>query len=140
MGIELVFGQDLFVHEAHVYLRPARVPQPVDVIYRRIDDDFLDPNAFRADSMLGEPDLMKAYRAGNVTLANAVGTGVADDKAIYPFVKDMIRFYLSEEPILTNVPTYICARPKDCAYVVDHLDELVVKPVNESGGYGLLMG
>ncbi|MFO0889072.1 MAG: circularly permuted type 2 ATP-grasp protein [Isosphaeraceae bacterium] len=140
MGIELVFGQDLFVHEEQVFLRTTRGPQKVDVIYRRIDDDFLDPNTFRPDSMLGVPDLMKAYRAGNVTLANAVGTGVADDKAIYPFVEDMIRFYLSEEPLLKNVPTYICARPDDLAYVLDHLPELVVKAVNESGGYGMLMG
>jgi uncharacterized circularly permuted ATP-grasp superfamily protein len=140
MGIELVFGQDLFVHEAQVFLRTTRGPQRVDVIYRRIDDDFLDPKTFRADSMLGVPELMTAYRAGNVTLANAVGTGVADDKAIYPFVEDMIRFYLSEEPALKNVPTYICAKPDDLAYVLDHLPELVIKAVNESGGYGMLMG
>jgi uncharacterized circularly permuted ATP-grasp superfamily protein len=140
MGIELVFGQDLFVHDDRVYLKTTRGPQRVDVIYRRIDDDFLDPEAFRPDSLLGVPGLFRAYRKGNVTLANAVGTGVADDKAIYPFVEDMIRFYLSEEPILHNVPTYICARPKDCAHVVDHLDRLVVKAVNESGGYGMLMG
>jgi uncharacterized circularly permuted ATP-grasp superfamily protein len=112
----------------------------VDIIYRRIDDDFLDPEAFRADSVLGVPGLMRAYRAGNVTLANAVGTGVADDKAVYPFVEDMIRFYLSEEPKLKNVPTFICDRGTDCSYVLDHLDELVVKAVNESGGYGMLMG
>jgi len=140
MGIELVFGQDLFVEDEQVFLRTTRGPERVDVIYRRLDDDFLDPHAFRPDSMLGVPDLMKAYRAGNVTMANAVGTGVADDKAIYPFVEDMIRFYLSEEPILKNVPTYICARPNDLAYVLDHLPELVVKAVNESGGYGMLMG
>jgi uncharacterized circularly permuted ATP-grasp superfamily protein len=112
----------------------------VDIIYRRLDDDFLDPTVFRSDSLLGVPNLMKAYRAGHVTLANAVGTGVADDKAIHPFVEDMIRFYLSEEPILKNVPTYICARKNDLQYVVDHLEELVVKAVNESGGYGMLMG
>jgi uncharacterized circularly permuted ATP-grasp superfamily protein len=140
MGIELVFGQDLFVHEEQVFLKTTRGPERVDVIYRRIDDDFLDPKTFRPDSMLGVPDLMKAYRAGNVTLANAVGTGVADDKAIYPFVEDMIRFYLSEEPLLKNVPTHICARHHDLAYVLDHLPELVVKAVNESGGYGMLMG
>lgn len=140
MGIELVLGQDLFVHDDQVFLKTTRGPQRVDIIYRRIDDDFLDPEAFRADSLLGVPGLMRAYRAGNVTLANAVGTGVADDKAIYPFVEDMIRFYLSEEPILANVPTYICARPDDKAYVLDHLRELVVKAVNESGGYGMLMG
>jgi uncharacterized circularly permuted ATP-grasp superfamily protein len=140
MGIELVEGRDLFVDNAIVYMRTTRGPQKVDVIYRRIDDDFLDPTVFRSDSLLGVPNLMKAYRAGNVTLANAVGAGVADDKAIYPFVEEMIRFYLSEEPILRNVPTYICARPHDLLYVIDHLDELVVKAVNESGGYGMLMG
>jgi uncharacterized circularly permuted ATP-grasp superfamily protein len=140
MGIELVLGPDLVVYDDRVFLKTTRGLQKVDVIYRRLDDDFLDPKAFRPDSLLGVPDLMKAYRAGNVTLANAVGTGVADDKAIYPFVEDMIRFYLSEEPILANVPTYICARPNDRAYVLDHLNDLVVKPVSESGGYGLLMG
>lgn len=140
MGIELVLGPDLFVHEDKVYLKTTQGPQKVDVIYRRLDDDFLDPEAFRADSVLGVPGLFKAYRAGNVTLANAVGTGVADDKAIYPFVEDMIRFYRSEEPIIENVPTFICARSKDLAYVVDNLDKLVVKAVNESGGYGMLMG
>lgn len=140
MGIELVLGQDLFVHDDRVFLKTTRGPQRVDIIYRRIDDDFLDPEAFRPDSLLGVPGLMRAYRAGNVTLANAVGTGVADDKAIYPFVEDMIRFYLSEEPILPNVPTHICARPRDEDYVLAHLDELVVKAVNESGGYGMLMG
>jgi uncharacterized circularly permuted ATP-grasp superfamily protein len=140
MGIELVMGQDLFVHKERVYLKTTRGPRRVDIIYRRVDDDFLDPTVFREDSLLGVPNLMKAYRAGNVTLANAVGTGVADDKAIYPFVEDMIRFYLSEEPILKNVPTYICARRDDLLYVVDHLEELVVKAVNESGGYGMLMG
>ena len=140
MGIELVLGQDLFVHDDKVFLKTTKGPQRVDVIYRRIDDDFLDPEAFRPDSLLGVPGIMKAYRAGNVTLANAVGTGVADDKAIYPFVEDMIRFYLSEAPILANVPTYICDRPVDRAYVLEHLAELVVKAVNESGGYGMLMG
>jgi uncharacterized circularly permuted ATP-grasp superfamily protein len=140
MGVELVLGQDLFVTGERVYLKTTHGPQRVDVIYRRLDDDFLDPTVFRPDSLLGVPGLMSAYRAGNLTLANAVGTGVADDKAVYPYVEDMIRFYLSEEPILRNVPTYICARPKDCAYVLDHLHELVVKAVNESGGYGMLMG
>ncbi len=140
MGIELVTGPDLFVFDDKVYLKTTRGPRRVDVIYRRLDDDFLDPTVFRSDSLLGVPNLMKAYRAGNVTLANAVGTGVADDKAIYPFVEDMIRFYLSEEPILRNVPTYICARREDLLYTIDHLDELVVKAVNESGGYGMLMG
>ncbi len=140
MGIELVLGPDLFVHDDRVFLKTTRGPRRVDVIYRRLDDDFLDPEVFRPDSLLGVPGLMRAYRAGNVTLANAVGTGVADDKAIYPFVEDMIRFYLSEEPILGNVPTYICARPDERAYVLEHLEELVVKAVNESGGYGMLMG
>ncbi len=140
MGIELVLGPDLFVHNDRVFLKTTQGPQQVDVIYRRIDDDFLDPEVFRPDSLLGVRGLMRAYRAGNVTLANAVGTGVADDKAIYPFVEDMIQFYLSEEPILHKVPTYICALPKDRDYVIDHLDQLVVKAVNESGGYGMLMG
>ena len=140
MGVELVFGPDLFVRDDVVYLKTTRGPQRVDVIYRRLDDDFLDPEAFRADSVLGVPGLFRAYRAGNVTLANAVGTGVADDKAVYPYVEEMIRFYMNEEPILKNVPTYICARPDDCMYVLEHLEELVVKAVNESGGYGMLMG
>jgi uncharacterized circularly permuted ATP-grasp superfamily protein len=140
MGIELVLGQDLFVHQDRVYLKTTHGPQRVDVIYRRLDDDFLDPNCFRPDSLLGVPDLMKAYRAGNVTLANAVGTGVSDDKAIYPFVEDMIRYYLKEDPLIPNVPTYICARPKDCSHTLANLDKLVVKAVNESGGYGMLMG
>lgn len=140
MGVELVFGADLFVRDDVVYLKTTRGAQRVDVIYRRLDDDFLDPETFRPDSLLGVPGLFRAYRAGNVTLANAVGTGVADDKAVYPYVEDMIRFYLSEEPVLKNVPTYICARPDDCAYTLAHLGELVVKAVNESGGYGMLMG
>ncbi|MDR3636938.1 MAG: circularly permuted type 2 ATP-grasp protein [Isosphaeraceae bacterium] len=140
MGIELVLGQDLFVHDDRLFLKTTRGPQRVDVVYRRLDDDFLDPEAFRPDSLLGVPGLMRAYRAGNVTLANAVGTGVADDKAVYPFVEEMIRFYLGEEPLIKNVPTYICDRPADRAYVLGHLDELVVKAVNESGGYGMLMG
>jgi uncharacterized circularly permuted ATP-grasp superfamily protein len=140
MGVELVFGADLFVHDSVLYLKTTRGPQRVDVVYRRLDDDFLDPEAFRPDSLLGVPGLFRAYRAGNVTLANAVGTGVADDKAVYPYVEDMIRFYLGEEPILRNVPTYICARPDDLKYTLSHLDQLVVKAVNESGGYGMLMG
>ena len=140
MGIELVLGQDLFVDHDTVYLKTTRGPEKVDVIYRRLDDDFLDPEAFRPDSLLGVPGLFRAYRAGNVTLANAVGTGVADDKAVYPYVEEMIRFYLDDEPILRNVPTYICARPDDLHYTVNHLAELVVKAVNESGGYGMLMG
>ncbi len=140
MGVELVFGADLFVHDDVVYLKTTRGPQRVDVIYRRLDDDFLDPETFRPDSLLGVPGLFRAYRAGNVTLANAVGTGVCDDKAVYPYTEDMIRFYLGEEPILRNVPTYICARPDDMAYTLANLDKLVVKAVNESGGYGMLMG
>lgn len=140
MGVELVFGADLFVHEDVVYLKTTRGPQRVDVIYRRLDDDFLDPETFRPDSLLGVPGLFRAYRAGNVTLANAVGTGVADDKAVYPYVEEMIRFYLSEEPLLLNVKTFICAREEDCQYTLAHLDQLVVKAVNESGGYGMLMG
>jgi uncharacterized circularly permuted ATP-grasp superfamily protein len=123
-----------------VYLKTTRGPQRVDVIYRRLDDDFLDPEAFRPDSLLGVPGLFRAYRAGNVTLANAVGTGVCDDKAVYPYTEDMVRFYLSEEPILRNVPTHICDRPDDLNYTLANLDKLVVKAVNESGGYGMLMG
>jgi len=140
MGIELVMGNDLFVHNNFVYMKTTAGPKRVDIIYRRIDDEFLDPKAFRKDSLLGVPNLFNAYLKGNVTIANAIGTGICDDKAIYPYVEDMIRFYLSEEPILKNVPTYICSRKKDLAYVLDHLNELVVKAVNESGGYGMLMG
>ncbi|MEN0111225.1 MAG: circularly permuted type 2 ATP-grasp protein, partial [Planctomycetota bacterium] len=114
--------------------------QRVDVIYRRIDDDFLDPECFREDSCLGVPGLMRAYFAGNVTLANAPGTGVADDKAVYAYVPEIIRYYLSEDPILANVPTHLCDDPKQCEYVLANLDKLVVKPTNESGGYGILMG
>jgi len=140
MGVELVEGQDLFVAGDVVYMRTTRGPQRVDVIYRRIDDDFLDPLAFRADSVLGVPGLFAAYRAGNVTLANAIGTGVADDKSIYTFVPEMIRFYLGEKPILSNVPTYRLAHADDCKYVLEHLHELVVKEVQGSGGYGMLVG
>ncbi|HQX53774.1 MAG TPA: circularly permuted type 2 ATP-grasp protein [Planctomycetaceae bacterium] len=141
MGIELVNGSDLFVDEENmVWMKTTRGPQRVDVIYRRIDDDFIDPECFRADSMLGVPGLMRAYRAGNVTLANAPGTGVADDKAVYQFVPAIIRYYLSEDAILQNVPTYLCSVKADFDYVLGHLDELVVKPTNESGGYGILMG
>jgi uncharacterized circularly permuted ATP-grasp superfamily protein len=140
MGIELVEGRDLVTSENRVFMRTIRGLQPVDVIYRRIDDNFLDPLSFRSDSMLGCPGLFNAYRAGNVTLANAIGTGVADDKAIYPFVPAMIRYYLSEEPILNNVPTYRADNPADRAYILEHLNQLVVKSVNESGGYGMLVG
>ncbi len=140
MGVELVEGRDLFVKDDEVFRRTTQGPQRVDLIYRRIDDDFLDPLAFRADSALGVPGIMKAYQAGNVTLANAIGTGVADDKSIYPYVPDMIRFYLDEEPKLNNVPTWMCRKPDDLAYVLDHLAELVVKEVHGSGGYGMLVG
>ena len=140
MGVELVEGQDLFVSDGFVYMRTTRGPQRVDVIYRRIDDDFLDPLAFRPDSMLGVPGLLSAYRAGHVTIANAIGTGVADDKSIYPYVPDMIRFYLAEEPLLNNVPTYVLRREEDLKYALAHLDELVVKEVHGAGGYGMLIG
>ncbi len=140
MGIELVEGRDLVVVDDVVYMKTIHGLTRVDVIYRRVDDDFLDPLAFRADSLVGVPGLMNAYRAGNIALANAVGTGVADDKAIYAFVPDFIRYYLGEEPILKNVDTYLCSRPDHLSYVLDHLSELVVKAVGESGGYGMLMG
>jgi uncharacterized circularly permuted ATP-grasp superfamily protein len=140
MGIELVEGQDLFVLNNTVFMRTTQGPQKVDVIYRRIDDDFLDPLAFRPDSMLGVPGLLSAYRAGRVTLANAIGTGVADDKSMYPYVPEMIRFYLGEEPLIRNVPTYLLRKEDDCKYVLDHLDELVVKEAQGSGGYGMLVG
>jgi uncharacterized circularly permuted ATP-grasp superfamily protein len=140
MGIELVEGQDLFVRDDFLFARTTRGPQRVDVIYRRIDDDFLDPLAFRADSMLGVPGLLTAYRAGHVTIANAIGTGIADDKSVYPHVPDMIRFYLGEEPIIGNVPTWILRRPEDRAHVLAHLPELVVKEVHGAGGYGMLIG
>jgi uncharacterized circularly permuted ATP-grasp superfamily protein len=140
MGVELVEGRDLLVENDRVYLRTTRGKERVDVIYRRIDDDFLDPGVFRRDSMLGVRGLMKAYRAGNVSLVNAPGTGVADDKVIYAYVPRMIRYYLGEDPILPNVPTYMCWVPKDRAYVLEHLEDLVVKSANESGGYGMLVG
>jgi uncharacterized circularly permuted ATP-grasp superfamily protein len=140
MGIELVEGQDLFVQDNNVYMRTTRGPQRVDVIYRRIDDDFIDPLAFRPDSQLGVPGLLSVYRAGRVTLANAIGTGIADDKSIYPYVPDMIDFYLCEKPILNNVPTYRCRRAADLEYTLAHLPELVVKEVHGAGGYGMLVG
>ncbi len=140
MGVELVEGKDLFVDDDAVYMRTTRGPKRVDVIYRRIDDDYLDPLAFRADSTLGVPGLLAAYRAGHVTLANAIGTGVADDKSIYPFVPDMIRFYLTEEPILNNVPTFQCRNKKDLEYTLANLEKLVVKEVHGAGGYGMLVG
>jgi len=140
MGIELVEGRDLVVDKGFLYMRTTAGLRRIDVLYRRVDDDFLDPLCFRPDSVLGVPGLMNAYRVGNLALVNAVGTGVADDKAIYPFVPDMIKFYLNQDPILPNVPTYICARQSDRKYVLEHLDQLVVKSTNESGGYGMLMG
>ncbi len=140
MGIELVEGRDLFVSDEAVYMRTTRGPQRVDVIYRRIDDDFLDPLAFRPDSMLGVPGLLAVYRAGRVTLANAIGTGVADDKSVYPYVPEMIRFYLGEEPLIENVPTWMLRKPEDRDYVLAHLPELVVKEVHGAGGYGMLVG
>ncbi len=140
MGIELVEGRDLVVDGSVVYMKTIRGLTRVDVIYRRVDDEFLDPLTFRPDSVLGVPGLMGAYRAGNVTLANAVGNGVADDKAIYAYVPDFIRYYLDEEPVLRNVDTYLCAKPDDLAYVLEHLPDLVVKAVGESGGYGMLIG
>ena len=140
MGIQIVEGQDLVVQDKTVYMRTTKGLQQVDTIYRRLDDDFLDPRVFRKDSVLGVPGLVEAYRAGNVSLANAIGTGVADDKVIYKYVPDMIRFYLSEEPILANVPTYLASNPKECEYIVKNLDKLVVKSANESGGYGMLVG
>ena len=140
MGLELVTAPDLFVDGDVVYCKTTRGPRRVDVIYRRTDETFLDPEVFRPDSVLGVRGLMRAYAAGNVALANAPGNGVADDKAVYPFVPDMIRFYLGEQPILAQVPTYVCARDDDRRYVLDHLDQLVVKAVDEAGGYGMLMG
>jgi uncharacterized circularly permuted ATP-grasp superfamily protein len=140
MGVELVEGQDLFVHDATVYMRTTRGPRRVHVIYRRVDDDYLDPLMFRPDSVLGVPGLFSAVAAGRVTLANAFGTGVADDKSVYPYVPDMIRFYLSEDPILHNVHTWRLRQPDDCRYVLEHLDELVVKEAQGAGGYGMLVG
>ncbi|MBB4305258.1 putative circularly permuted ATP-grasp superfamily protein [Rhodobium orientis] len=140
MGVELVEGQDLFVKNNFVFMRTTHGPQKVDVIYRRIDDAFLDPLTFHPDSILGVPGIMNVYRAGNVSLANAVGGGIADDKAIYMYVPDMIDFYLGEKPLLKNVDTFWCDKTDDCAYVLDHLDELVVKEVAGSGGYGMLVG
>jgi uncharacterized circularly permuted ATP-grasp superfamily protein len=140
MGVELVEGRDLVVKDGFVYMRTTDGFQRIDVIYRRIDDDFMDPEAFRPDSMLGVPGLMNVYRKGHVALANAPGTGVADDKVIYAYVPEMIHYYLNEQPILPNVPTWVCARPDDRKYVLSHLGELVVKPANEAGGYGMLIG
>jgi uncharacterized circularly permuted ATP-grasp superfamily protein len=140
MGVEMVEGSDLFVDDGLVYMRTTHGRQRVDVIYRRVDDDFLDPLAFRPDSLLGVPGLVATYRMGRVSLANAIGTGVADDKAIYAYVPQIIRYYLGEEAILPNVPTYVPDRAQDLTYILEHLPELVVKSVNESGGYGMLVG
>lgn len=140
MGIELVTGPDLVIDGGFVMMRTTHGLKRVDVIYRRIDDDFIDPKAFRPDSALGVSGLMEVYRNGNVTIANAPGTGVADDKAVYAYVPRIIQYYLSEEAILPNVPTYLCSEPDSMKYVLEHLEELVVKPTNESGGYGILMG
>ncbi len=140
LGVELVEGRDLLVKNEIVYMRTTQGLKRVDVIYRRVDDDFIDPLTFRPDSILGLPGLMSAYQAGNVTLANAVGTGIADDKAVYSYMPAIVQFYLSEEPILKNVPTWRCREPEHLAYVLDHLPELVVKEVHGSGGYGMLIG
>ena len=140
MGVELVEGQDLFVKDGFVYMRTTQGPRRVDVVYRRVDDDFLDPQAFRADSTLGCAGLLDVYRAGNITLCNAIGTGIADDKSIYPYVPKMVEFYLGEKPILHNVPTYLCREADDLKYVLDHMAELVVKEVHGAGGYGMLVG
>src|ERR1700734_1312283 len=140
LGIELVEGRDLIVKNDQVFMRTTEGLKRVDVIYRRVDDDFLDPLTFRPDSALGVPGLMSAYAAGNITLANAVGTGIADDKAVYSYMPEIVKFYLGEEPILKNVPTWRCREPKDLAYVLDNLSDLVVKEVHGSGGYGMLIG
>jgi uncharacterized circularly permuted ATP-grasp superfamily protein len=140
MGVELCLGSDLYVDDGFVYMRTTQSPKRVDVIYRRVDDDYLDPLTFRRDSTLGVPGLFSAYRAGNVTIVNAPGTGIADDKAVYAYVPQIIEFFTGEKPILDNVPTYNCADPDERAYVLDHLEELVVKEVHGSGGYGMLVG
>lgn len=140
MGIELVEGQDLTVDNDFVYMKTIRGPVKVDVIYRRVDDDFIDPEVFRKDSLLGVPGIMRAYHKGNVTLANAPGTGFADDKAVYTYLPEIIKYYLDEEPILNNVQTYHCEKEDDYKYVMDNVDKLVVKPVDEAGGYGITIG
>ncbi|NNF19885.1 MAG: circularly permuted type 2 ATP-grasp protein [Flavobacteriaceae bacterium] len=140
MGVELVEGRDLYVENDFVYMKTISGPQKVDVIYRRVDDLFMDPLEFRADSTLGVPGIFAAYRKGNVCLANAPGTGVADDKAVYTYMPQIIKYYLDEEPILNNVHTYHCSRPDELKYVLEHISELVVKPVDESGGYGISIG
>lgn len=140
MGIPIVEGRDLVVRDFQVFMRTTAGLVKVDVIYRRIDDDFLDPSVFRSDSLLGVPGLVNAYRAGNVSLANSIGTGVADDKVVYYFVPKMIKYYLGEDPILPNVDTYLASEPSDCSHILANLDKLVVKSANEAGGYGMLMG
>jgi uncharacterized circularly permuted ATP-grasp superfamily protein len=140
MGVELVEGQDLVVSEGYVHMLTTKGLKRVDVLYRRIDDDFIDPQVFRPDSLLGVPGLIGVYKAGRIAMANAPGTGIADDKVIYAYVPEIIKYYTGEEAILPNVPTYICRNDADRAYVLDHLDELVVKAANESGGYGMLVG
>ena len=140
LGAELVEGSDLLVNDGFVYMRTTTGLQRVDVLYRRVDDDFLDPTVFRPDSLLGVPGLLQAYKMGNVSLVNAPGTGVADDKSVYVYVPDMVRYYLGEEPVLSNVETYLCRRPEDLEYTLDNLEDLVVKQVGGSGGYGMLVG
>lgn len=140
MGVELVEPADLFVNEDRVWMKTTHGPKKVDVIYRRIDDDYIDPLAFRPDSLLGVPGLFHVYRKGGVTLCSAPGAGIADDKAVYIYVPEMIRFYLGEKPILSNIRTWQCGKPDECAYVLEHLDELVAKEVHGSGGYGMLIG
>jgi uncharacterized circularly permuted ATP-grasp superfamily protein len=140
MGIPIVEGRDLVVQDMKVFMRTTGGLVPVDVIYRRIDDDFLDPAVFRADSMLGVPGLIAAYRAGNVALANSIGTGVADDKVIYAFIPKVIKYYLDQEPILQNVPTYLASEPADRKFILENTEKLVIKSANEAGGYGMLIG
>src|SRR5580700_9964148 len=140
MGVELVEGRDLFFDGGQIHMRTTRGPERVDVIYRRVDDDFLDPLTFRADSRLGAPGLVNAYRSGNVALANSIGTGVADDKVLYAYVPRIIQYYHNEEPILPNVETYLASNPQHLKHILGNLDKLVVKAANESGGYGMLMG
>ncbi|MGD9017448.1 MAG: circularly permuted type 2 ATP-grasp protein, partial [Desulfobacterales bacterium] len=140
MGVELVEGQDLVVSDGFLHMLTTKGLKKVDVIYRRLDDDFLDPKVFRPDSVLGVPGLMKVYQSGRLALANAPGTGIADDKVVYAYVPEIIKYYTGSDPVLPNVPTYICGDPRQMAYVLDHLDQLVVKAANESGGYGMLVG
>jgi len=140
MGVELVEGNDLRVVDGRIAMRTTRGYTPIDVLYRRIDDDFLDPLTFNPESMLGVPGIMDVYRSGGITIANAPGTGISDDKALYSYMPEIVEFYTGEKPILKNVPTWRCSEPDSLAYVLDHLDELVVKEVHGSGGYGMLVG